>query len=416
MGRRKKQPNAPIRAKQRERKGDSQLPESFPVELLQQSAGARQAYFEHCLIEHTHLQEACDSVVRAICMPGNDGAYRRLGSLVLLIGPSRVGKTTLIHLLEQELRLRAQDQMQADPGYIPYVSITMDGAGIGRFDWRDYYQPILRQLSDPFLSVKKPARSARDLQEAMEEALAFRKTGVIIVDEAQHLAKAGMGRRLQDHLDHLKHFENKTGVSHVLVGTYEMRRFRKVNAQLACRSIDVHFPRYDATNEVECTTFQSVLWALQRQLPVECEPQLLQNHWEFLYARSLGCVGLLKQHLNEALRLALDEGAKSVTLGHLRKTALHKEKVDLALEAILKGEQDFAEAEDADQDLLVKLGMAPARTPAEKEHTGVDEQQEGQSRSPRRQNRQPGERRPGRDSIGSEPIQQPGDEVNQAVG
>lgn len=134
----------------------------------------------------------------------------------------------------------------------------------------------------------------------------------------------------------------------------------KVNAQLACRSIDVHFKRYDATKKVECTTFQSVLWALQRQLPVECEPPLLQKHWEFLYARSLGCVGLLKQHLNEALRLALDENAQTVTLDHLRRTVLHKEKVDLALEAILKGEQDLAEAEDADQDLLIKLGMIPA--------------------------------------------------------
>jgi hypothetical protein len=400
--------------KQQERKGDSQLPESFPVELLQQSTGARQAYFEHCLIEHTHLQEACNAVVRAICMPGNDGAYRRLDSLVLIIGPSRVGKTTLIHLLEQELLLRAQERMQADPGYIPYVSITMDGAD--RFDWKDYCQPVLKALSDPFLPVKKPARSARDMQEAMQEAFVFRQTGVVIVDEAQHLAKAGSGRRLQDRLDHLKHIENKTGVSHVLVGTYEMRPFRKVNAQLACRSIDVHFKRYDATNEVECTTFQSVLWALQRQLPVECEPQLLQNHWEFLYARSLGCVGLLKQHLNEALRLALDEGAQTVTLDHLRKTALHKEKVDLALEAILKGEQDFAEAPDADQDLLIKLGMAPAKTPAEKENTGVDGQQEVQPHSPHRQKRQPGERRPGRDSIGSEPRYQPNDEVNQAVG
>ena len=38
------------------------------------------------------------------------------------------------------------------------------------------------------------------------------------------------------------YFENATGASHILVGTYEMRPFRKANAQLACRSVDVHFP------------------------------------------------------------------------------------------------------------------------------------------------------------------------------
>lgn len=412
MGRKKKQHLSPVQ----EQGADDQLPEPFPVELLHQSKSARQAHFEQCLIEHAHLQQACNAVVRAICMPGETPAYRRLDSLVLVIGPSRVGKTTLIHLLEEQLLSRAQAQMQANPGYIPYVSITLDGAGTDRFDWKDYCQPVLKALSDPFLPVKKPARSVRDMQEAMLEAFVFRQTGVVIVDEAQHLAKAASGRRLQDRLDHLKHIENKTGVSHVLVGTYEMRPFRKVNAQLACRSIDVHFKRYDATKEVECTTFQSVLWALQRQLPVECEPQLLQKHWEFLYARSLGCVGLLKQHLSEALRLALDENAQTVTLDHLRRTVLHKEKVDLALEAILKGEQDLAEAEDADQDLLIQLGMVPAQSQLTPQDAGGDEKREVRPRSARSQKRQPGERRPGRDAVGSKPREQPSGEANQAVG
>ena len=377
------------------------LPEPFPADLLQQSEAARQAHFERCLIEHTHLQDACDAVIRAICMPGEDISYRRLGCMVLLIGPMRVGKTTLIDLLQQELLRRAQKRMQSDPSYIPFVSITTDGSGTGRFDWKDYYLAILEQLHDPFLNVKKPSVSARDLREATEMALLRRKTDVVIVDEAHHLAKARSGSRLQDHLDHLKYFENKTGVSHVLVGTYEMRPFRKVNAQLACRSVDVHFARYDATKQDEREIFKSALWALQRQLPVQEEPQLVQNHWEYLYARSLGCIGLLKQHLNQALRLALDEKAKTVTLAHLRKTALHKEKADLALEAILDGEGDFAEAEDADQDLLEQLGMVPSEPTTKQEDTPATEQPVQQTPTHRRQKLQLGERAPGRDPIGS---------------
>src|SRR5260370_2364647 len=121
-----------------------------------------------------------------------------------------------------------------------------------------------------------------------------------------------------------------------------MRPFRTVNAQLACRSVDVHFPRYDATQEAERAIFKSVLWALQRQLPLTLEPDLLP-HWEFLYVRSLGCVGLLKQHLNQALRLALSEQSDPVTASHLRKTALPKEKADLALDAILDAPTHFSE-------------------------------------------------------------------------
>src|SRR5258708_35163363 len=100
-----------------------------------------------------------------------------------------------------------------------------------------------------------------------------------------------------------------------------MRTIRKFNPQLAIRSIDVHFPRYDMTEEKYCLLFQSILWALQRELPVEEEPLLAQKHWEFLYARSIGCIGLLKLHLNRALNRALKEGARSVTLDHLRQTA-----------------------------------------------------------------------------------------------
>src|SRR5260370_16817776 len=115
-------------------------------------------------------------------------------------------------------------------------------------------------------------------------------------DDAHHLAKAASGRGLADQLDHLKYLENRTGVCHVLVGTYEMKSFRKASAQLAGRSIDVHFPCYDATKQQDREEFRSVLWALQRQLPVEDEPLLAQDRWEFLYARSISCIRLLKLH------------------------------------------------------------------------------------------------------------------------
>src|SRR5260370_1929265 len=164
-------------------------------------------------------------------MPGKDASYRRAASMVLVIGPSRVGKTTLIHLLQDELLLRAKPCMQEDPGYVPCGSITTDGAGRGRFEWKDYYLSILRQLRDPFLQMKKPATSTRDLCEATEEALRHRKTEVIMVDEAHHLAKAAWsGRKLQAHLDHLKYFETKVGVTHCPLHPYDMRPFRTVNA------------------------------------------------------------------------------------------------------------------------------------------------------------------------------------------
>jgi hypothetical protein len=243
---------------------------------------------------------------------------------------------------------------------------------------------VLRQLGNPFVDSPTHPIRARQMREATEAAYLERKPLAIIVDEAHHLTEATRGSRLQIQLNHLKHFENTTGVSHILVGTYEMRPFRKVNPQLALRSVDVHFPRYDMRSEQDCLVFKSILWALQRQLPVEEEPLLAQNHWEFLYARSIGCIGLLKLHLNRALNRALKEGAHTVTLDHLRQTATSDVRVKLALRTALESEAEFMEAEDADEQLLALLRKPPVRptSPAPSQ--------------PRTQ--RPGKRKPGRDT------------------
>ena len=235
--------------------------------------------------------------------------------------------------------------MLIDPTHFPYVRVSATGPGSGRFDWVDYYRAALRQVNNPFVDRRSPAIRVRDLREAMEEALIQHQPYAVIVDEAHHLAKAASGRRLQDQLDHLKYLENRTGVCHVLVGTYEMKSFRKASAQLAGRSIDVHFPRYDATKQEDREEFRSVLWALQRQLPLEEEPLLAQDRWEFLYARSIGCIGLLKLHLIRALALALSENARTVTETHLRTTAPSEDRLQEMMSAAFQGEADLIEPE-----------------------------------------------------------------------
>lgn len=374
--------------------GQNETPESFPHELLAQPVGARQEYFEQrCLISHPRLQEALEDIIQAICPPGEGASMRRPGTMVLVIGPSRVGKTTLIRLLEEQLLAKSKTLMASDPGFIPFASITASGSDTSRFEWSEYYRAVLRALHDPFVDGKVARIRTKELREAMETALLERKPLAIIADEAHHLAEAASGSRLQSQLNHLKHFENATGVSHILVGTYEMRPFRKVNAQLACRSVDVHFSRYDAALDQDAQTFRSVVWALQRQLPVEKEPKLLE-HWEFLYARSIGCIGLLKMHLNRALNLALTEKAKTVQLSHLRKTALSETRVELALRNALESEAELTETEGADERLLTLLGLRG-------EQSSQTKAEKSPSPTSSNQNR-PGTRAPGRDPVGQE--------------
>ncbi len=389
-------------------------PERFAPELLTQPAAVRLAWFEkECLIEHARLDHACSAILQVICSPGEGAGFNRLGTMVLVIGPARVGKTTLIKDVKKRLLERAKERMMHDPSHLPFVSVSAPESGRGRFNWVDYYTAVLREVNYPFLKQEKVGVRVRDFREAMEEALIQHQPYAVIVDEAHHLAKAASGRGLQDQLDHLKDLENRTGVCHVLVGTYEMRRFRTVTAQLAGRSVDVHFPRYDAVVKEDREEFRSTLWALQRQLPVEEEPLLTEHVWEMLYARSIGCIGLLKLHLNRALSLALSEGAKTVTEAHLKATALSEDRLKEMLNTALLGEQDLTEPEGADERLLGLLGL---RNTEEKNPISRPKEEHSPS-SPPSKGQRPGDRLPGRDLIGPDAEQlQQDEDGRRAVG
>src|SRR6266571_767945 len=115
-----------------------EAPEPFPPELLAQPVGARLEYFEQrCLISHPRLQEALETIIQAICPPGEGASTRRPGTMVLVIGPSRVGKTTLIRMLEERLLARTKALLASDPSFIPFASILAAGPGTNRFEWAE---------------------------------------------------------------------------------------------------------------------------------------------------------------------------------------------------------------------------------------------------------------------------------------
>ncbi len=103
-------------------------------------------------------------------------------------------------------------------------------------------------------------------------------------------------------------------------------------------------------------------------------------------------------HLNRALNLALTEKKKTVTLAHVRKTALPEARVELALRNALESETELAESAGADERLLTLLGLRGPRSA-----TSQRMQEEKQPSSPHPQGR-PGKRGPIRDEIGGAAI------------
>jgi energy-coupling factor transporter ATP-binding protein EcfA2 len=288
---------------------------------------------------------------------------------VLVLGPTGVGKTTLRMKVEHLLIQQMSPLLEADPGRLPFVSVEVVPSETGRFRWRDYFSRLLAAMHEPLIDSKiiRDPRGAHspvsmtggaDLSYAVELALRHRRPPVVFVDEAQHLARISSGRRLSDQLDVIKSIANRTQTVHVLFGTYELLAFRNLSAQLSRRSMDLHFQRYGA-DPADRQVFQSILLTFQKQLPFTETENELTTMWEFLYERSVGCVGILKEWLMRACVRSIRYGASTISREHLEKTALSISQCEKILAESRDGETRLHDNEDSRLRFRTLLGIEP---------------------------------------------------------
>src|SRR6266699_1504645 len=351
----------------------------FPRELLERSIGERLHYFDKVVIAHQNLKQTYDGLLHAIRHPAST-------SIILVFGPTGVGKTTLRQQIEKHLIKEAQTNPADNPDHIPVVGMEAVSPDSGNFNWRDYYVRALEALDEPMLEDKITNKvqgihrdeqgkliiertvTATDMRRVLEKCLQNRRPRAFIVDEAQHFQKMASGERFLDQMDSLKSLASLTKTVHVLVGTYDLLELTKLNAQLSRRTITIHFPRYRADNDDDFKEFKKLLRTFQKYLPLPEEPDLA-THADYFYDQCLGCIGMLKSWLYRTLAAALEDHQPTITKELWEKLAEAPGTLLSMFDEIRRGEDDFWGQKDVRQLKELREKLRIVRKPNESKKT-----------------------------------------------
>jgi hypothetical protein len=113
------------------------------------------------------------------------------------------------------------------------------------------------------------------------------------------------------------------------------------------------------------------------------------DYWQELFAGSLGCIGMLKDWLTAAISDGLKSSGQTLSWKHVKKHMASPDRLINRVQKIKAGEKNFASNEQEMASLYLQLGLK------------TDD--DNLSPKPKKSNnsRRPGERLPGRDSVGS---------------
>lgn len=369
---------------------------SFPMELLQSPVRERIKYFEDIKMYHPKFKE----VYNKLLFLANNASEE---SIIFVYGPTRVGKTFLGKEIKEKIIMDNYNEIKNDLTFIPVVRVEAPAPERGDFIWKDFYIDILEELNEVLINKKiqtvkdnegKIINNRRNspvgaLSKSLRNALIYRGTKLLIIDEAHHLAKTRRGIKLKDQMDVLKSLVNLTGVPIILIGTYELLELRNQSDQLSSRGTEVHFPRYQAGLKGEFQQFVLILKTLQKWLPLKKEPNLLE-YFEFFYIQSLGCIGLLKKIVLETFKFELlsNPNLNTLTKDDFTKYQMSREQCKKIKDIAIEGENELGVMND--EKFLNEL-LSVKTEVKETKKSG---------------NSKPGERQPKRDPVENQAMEQ----------
>lgn len=305
-------------------------------------------------------------------------AYRRLyaqsafaspGQVIAVVGPTRVGKTTLSRRLSAEL---VKEMVDGDDRTIPLMRIEAATTNQGKFSTKYFTLCALNELRDPVniegWSPFRRSQSETHLRLQLERCIQYRKTRYLLIDEAHHVLRTPSRERAGEILDTLKCLGNSTGLVTVLLGGYELLQTCFSSSHLNGRLTVIDFPPY-ALESGAASEFDRILATFEEILPLK-RAGALQEHRQLIFEGSQGCIGLITGWITTALAEMRAQGEIQLRIDHFLTTR-HVEQIraireEIALGRHLLPQWDVAGSSDAQDDAAQAPHRSAARRPFER--------------------------------------------------
>jgi DNA polymerase III delta prime subunit len=301
---------------------------------------ARLDTFKAVTVKHAHLQEV-DEQLSLWLEEHTDATH------VLLCGPGGVGKSKALTVVAERFTREESDRF-----VVPILLLEPIPPDLGPYLRLDFYRQIINALKDHILvkeilgkvahlmaspKATRPRLGATDwldMREIAEQALIRACVKAVFADEGHRLMQGDGSHSVDEQLEWLKSLSNRTNVLHVLAGPYALFGFRNTSGQLARRGRDIHFARYHVENKEERTAFVAALKYLLERVPLTCDLNALLARWRWFAEGCVGCIGVLKDWLVDAVAATLVQKGTSLTEDILTRTMPHPaRRLSLEMEA-----------------------------------------------------------------------------------
>jgi len=271
------------------------------------------------------------------------------GELLVLVGPTRVGKTRCV----RDALAVPTTNLPDDNGHMRVVLVeAANESTSGEFSTKSFAMACLRAIHHPIYGVAAEddpwergldelldRTPERRLWSAFANALRLRKTEYLVIDEAHHVLYVRGGDMAASRvLESWKCLANTTQIKIVLIGSYSVLSLLTLAPHLLGRQQPLEFPRYRSDSRTDIEAWEQLLRRFSEHLPIENGKSL--SVWNrYLFEGSIGRAGGLSMWLRSALAHVEAAGLSSIAHDALQETRLPRTQEGAILAEITEGER-----------------------------------------------------------------------------